>query len=94
MLDELRMAPALCGYRGQAPANVDELARVVSQFSRLATDVPHLVEMEVNPLMVSGAGAIAVDARARVEGMPVPTPATMGRRHHDERGETSATRIL
>jgi acetyltransferase len=92
MIEELRMAPALCGYRGQAPADVDELARVASQFSRLAADAPHLVEMEVNPLMVSGAGAMAVDARARVEGVPVP--ATMGSRHHDERRESSATRIL
>jgi acetyltransferase len=67
MLDELRMAPALRGARGELPVDLAALADVIVRFSRLAADVPQLAEMELNPLIASPAGAVAVDARARLE---------------------------
>jgi acetyltransferase len=67
MLDELRMAPALRGARGESPVDRAALAEVIVRFSRLAADVPELAEMELNPLIASPAGAVAVDARARLE---------------------------
>jgi len=67
MLDELRMAPALRGARGELPVDLAALAHVIVRFSRLAADVPELAEMELNPLIAGPAGAVAVDARARLE---------------------------
>jgi acyl-CoA synthetase (NDP forming) len=66
MPDELRMAPALRGARGEPPVDREALADVIVRFSRLAADVPELSEMELNPLIASPAGAVAVDARARL----------------------------
>jgi acetyltransferase len=64
MLDELRMAPLLHGVRGEPAVALDALASAVSDFSRLAAAVPALVELELNPLVASPDGVVAVDARA------------------------------
>jgi acyl-CoA synthetase (NDP forming) len=64
MLDELRMAPVLRGVRGEPPVDCAALADTIARFSRLAADVPDLLEVELNPLVVGPDGAIAVDARA------------------------------
>jgi acetyltransferase len=67
MLDELRMAPALRGARGQAPVDLGALAATVQRFSHLVADLSALREIELNPLMAGPAGTIAVDARATLE---------------------------
>ena len=64
MLDELRMAPVLRGVRGEPPVDAAALAETISRFASLAVDLPDLVEVELNPLMVSADTVIAVDARA------------------------------
>jgi acetyltransferase len=64
MLDELRMAPLLRGLRGEPPVALAALADAISRFSCLAVDLPDLAEIELNPLMASAEGVIAVDARA------------------------------
>jgi acetyltransferase len=66
MLDELRMAPVLRGVRGEPPVDRAALAEVIVRFARLGVDVPDLAEIELNPLIATPAGAIAVDARARL----------------------------
>ncbi|HKZ05564.1 MAG TPA: acetate--CoA ligase family protein [Methylomirabilota bacterium] len=67
MLGELRMAPVLAGIRGEAPVDRAALARAVAALSRLGADVPELAEIEINPLMASPDGVVAVDARARLD---------------------------
>ncbi len=67
MLDELRMAPVLRGVRGEPPVDRAALAEVIVRFARLGVNVPELAEIELNPLMASPAGAIAVNARARLD---------------------------
>lgn len=66
MLAELRMAPALLGARGRPAVDLEALAAVVSRFSRIALDVPDLVELEINPLLAGPGGARALDARGRL----------------------------
>jgi acetyltransferase len=70
MLDELRMAPVLRGVRGQAPVDRDALAETIVRFARLASDWPELTEIEVNPLIATAGGVVAVDARASLQGGP------------------------
>ncbi len=66
MLTELRMAPALQGFRGRPPADLDALADTVSRFSRLVSEVSDLQEIEINPLLATAAGARALDVRGRM----------------------------
>jgi acyl-CoA synthetase (NDP forming) len=66
MLDELRMAPVLRGVRGAAPVDRPALVEAIWRFAQLAVDLPDLIEMEINPLTAGLAGAVAVDARARL----------------------------
>jgi acetyltransferase len=40
------------------------LAESICRFAQLAVDLTQLAELEVNPLVASASGVIAVDARA------------------------------
>ena len=66
MVNELRGAPLLRGYRGAAP--VDELAfrDVLLRVSTLIDACPEILELDINPLKVLPTGACAIDARIRV----------------------------
>ncbi len=64
MLDELKAAALLRGVRGEPPVNRTALAATVSRFSQLAADCPDLLEVELNPLVATTTGVVAVDARA------------------------------
>ena len=63
MLDELRMAPLLRGVRGEEPVDLAALCETVCRFAQLGTELTEFVELEVNPLVSTPAGAIAADAR-------------------------------
>ncbi|MGE5741810.1 MAG: GNAT family N-acetyltransferase [Candidatus Aminicenantes bacterium RBG_16_66_30] len=63
MLDELRMRPLLQGYRGRPAAAVDKLVEALIRLSYLAADFPEIAELDVNPLLVTRDGVIALDAR-------------------------------
>ena len=43
------------------------LALVVRRLGQLAVDCPDIVELDVNPLLATETGAVALDARARIE---------------------------
>lgn len=63
MIDGLRARPLLDGLRGAPPADVDALASAVVRLSALATDLGDLlVALDVNPVIVSTEGCLAVDA--------------------------------
>ena len=64
MLEGLRMRPLLEGYRGRPAAAVDRLVEALVRLSYLAADFPEIAELDVNPLLVTPAGVLALDARA------------------------------
>jgi acetate---CoA ligase (ADP-forming) len=72
----LKSFPLLDGYRGAPPADVPALEQVLLRVSALVEDHPQIAEFELNPVVVSQHGAVAVDARARVAPAepPPPTP--------------------
>ena len=67
MLDELKGAALLRGARGRAPASraaiVDALLKIGGEGGLLMTHGADIAEADINPLIVSETGAVAVDAR-------------------------------
>jgi acyl-CoA synthetase (NDP forming) len=59
----LRAAPLLSGARGRPRLDVSAAAASLAALSRVAAAHPELAELEVNPLLVTPAGALALDAR-------------------------------
>ena len=53
-----------------SPAAVDALAVALAALSRLAGDRPEVEEVDINPLILGGDGATAVDALVVVKGAP------------------------
>jgi acyl-CoA synthetase (NDP forming) len=63
MIDEVKGLATVRGYRGQPKGDVGALAQAVAAFSMLAhADAPGIAEAEINPLIVSADGVVAVDA--------------------------------
>ena len=79
MIEKLRIYPLLAGYRGAAPKNIEQLIEIIIRLSYLAADYPEIVELDINPLLVSSERVIALDARivadlsqSRSESNPYP----------------------
>jgi acyl-CoA synthetase (NDP forming) len=68
MLDGLRGAPILLGVRGVAPRDIDALCDRIVRVSWLAHDLPEIVELDINPLMLGAEteGALVVDALVKL----------------------------
>src|SRR5581483_9294576 len=62
----LRAAPLLFGYRNTPRCDVAALEEMVLRVAQLATNVPELAELDLNPVTVSPSGAIAVDVKVRL----------------------------
>lgn len=63
MLDRLRIAPLLGGWRGAPPADIDALVEVIVAFSTMAVELGDTFDaVEANPVIASPTGAVAVDA--------------------------------
>ncbi len=74
MVRELRSFPLLDGFRGAERCDVDAVEGVLMRLAALAEAHPQVAEIECNPLLVSPAGAVAVDARVRVGKAPPRAP--------------------
>ena len=67
MVRSLKTYPILDGYRGAPKADVGALEDVLLRVSALVEAHPQVAEMDLNPLIVLTSGALAVDARIRLE---------------------------
>jgi acyl-CoA synthetase (NDP forming) len=65
MIREIRAYPLLEGVRGEPPADHEAMVDALMRVSRLVTDFPEIVELDINPLIVfdEGRGAMAIDMR-------------------------------
>ena len=71
MVQEVKGARLLGGYRGRPPADIDALVDVLLRTSQMATDLEDvLTELDINPLTVlaEGKGVRALDALAVLGG--------------------------
>ncbi len=63
MIDEIQGRQVLDGVRGQPPVDVRAIEAMLDQVSAFAAEHPEVAELDLNPVIASPEGAIAVDAR-------------------------------
>ncbi len=70
MISEIRSYALLRGARGRKPADIDAVIDVLARVSRLVSDFPDIMELDINPLFVfdKGHGAVAADIRIGIGG--------------------------
>jgi acyl-CoA synthetase (NDP forming)/GNAT superfamily N-acetyltransferase len=66
MWRSLRGAPLLTGYRGAPAADTGAVEDLLLRLGRLAEDLPEVAELDLNPVLASPGGAIAIDAKLRL----------------------------
>jgi acetyltransferase len=92
MMEQTKIFHALGGVRGQAPVPLDALEELLVRFSDLLVEQPWIKELDINPLLASPDGLLALDARVvlhdpatRREDLPRPAirpyPAQYARPH-------------
>jgi acetyl coenzyme A synthetase (ADP forming)-like protein len=74
MLRTLRTFPLLTGYRGSPPCDIDAIEDVLLRLSALVEAHSEVAELDLDPLVAAGDGAVVVDARVRLEAPPPPRP--------------------
>ena len=52
----LKSAKLLTGFRGSAPVDLDALCEMVSELGALMMSQPRILEVDLNPVVVRGAG--------------------------------------
>ncbi|GAA2244337.1 MULTISPECIES: bifunctional acetate--CoA ligase family protein/GNAT family N-acetyltransferase [Kitasatospora] len=67
---ELRGSALLSGHQGAPAVDLAAVQDVLARLSHLATDLPQLAELDLNPLIARPDGVLCVDARARLEPRP------------------------
>ncbi len=68
LMEQTRVYAALQGVRGRKPVDLEALERVLVQFSQLVVEQPWIKEMDINPLLASPSGLLALDARVVLHG--------------------------
>jgi acetyltransferase len=62
MLGALRVSRLLAGFRGAAPVPLRPICDILTSLSWLLVEQPQVQEVDLNPVIVSADGAVAVDA--------------------------------
>jgi acetyl coenzyme A synthetase (ADP forming)-like protein len=70
MVDGIRAAEVLHGVRGRPGVDRQALAATIQAVSELVSDFPEITEVDLNPVLASEHGAVAVDARFLVSFEP------------------------
>ncbi|HHT9128390.1 MAG TPA: acetate--CoA ligase family protein, partial [Candidatus Wujingus californicus] len=68
MIKEIRSFPLLKGVRGERPVDINTLLNDILKLSQMVTDLPDIVEIDINPLIIfpEGSGTMALDARITI----------------------------
>ncbi|MDQ4094912.1 MAG: GNAT family N-acetyltransferase [Actinomycetota bacterium] len=69
MLTSLKAWPLFEGYRGQPPLDASALQDLLLRLSTMVEELPHLAEIDLNPVLVfaEDEGCVVLDARVRIE---------------------------
>jgi acyl-CoA synthetase (NDP forming) len=67
MIKEIKGYPILEGYRGQKPASIPALEKLIVKVSQFVEKNPQIKELDLNPIFAYPDKAVAVDARIILE---------------------------
>ncbi|EHR72867.1 acyl-CoA synthetase (NDP forming) [Burkholderiales bacterium JOSHI_001] len=67
LIARTRVARLLKGWRDVPPVDLDAVDDVLMSVSQLLADLPEVAELDINPLLASAQGVVALDARIRVD---------------------------
>lgn len=67
MIESLKIFPILQGIRGEQGIDLEALRKTIVKLSQLVLIAPQIAELDINPVMASADGLIAVDARIRIQ---------------------------
>ena len=71
MMEQTRIYTALKGVRGRPPVDLAALEQLLVRFSQLVVEQRWIKEIDINPLLASPDGLLALDARVIVHGPDV-----------------------
>ena len=71
MIEQTKIYTALKGVRGRPAVNLALLEQVLVRFSQLVLEQPWIREIDINPLLASPSGVLALDARVVLHGADV-----------------------
>ncbi len=71
LMERTRIYEALKGVRGRKPVDLGALEQLLVRFSQLVVEQPWISEIDINPLLASSEGLVALDARVVVHGKEV-----------------------
>ncbi|MCF8142338.1 MAG: bifunctional acetate--CoA ligase family protein/GNAT family N-acetyltransferase [Deltaproteobacteria bacterium] len=80
----------LKGFRNREAANMPLLEEILIRLSQLLTDLPEVWELDINPLILRGKEAVAVDARVVVTPTAVKAPSHLVISPYPEQYESDA----
>jgi acetyltransferase len=63
MIERTQLARLLGPFRGQPAVDPRPIAEILSRVSDIVSELPEIVELDINPLLASAEGVLAVDAR-------------------------------
>jgi acyl-CoA synthetase (NDP forming) len=66
MVRGIRGLGILTGVRGEKAVDLTAIGGVLRRLGQLAVDFPDIAELDVNPLLATAKGVVAVDARVRL----------------------------
>jgi acetyltransferase len=72
MIERTRISRALAGVRGQPPVDQAALEQLLVTFSQMIVEHPAIAEADINPLVASGEGLLALDARVVLHPADLP----------------------
>ena len=67
LIERSRVAETLGEWRGASAINREALEQLLLRVSEMVCELPQLREMDINPIIVDEAGAVAVDARIVID---------------------------
>lgn len=71
LIDQTRVSHLLDAFRNRPAVDRDAIVEVLLRISDMVTELPHVVELDINPLFASPDGVIAIDARIGIARPPV-----------------------
>jgi acetyltransferase len=72
VMERTQIYQALKGTRGRKPADLAALEQLLVVFSQLVIELPEIAEIDINPMLASAEGFLALDARILLHNAKLP----------------------